>query len=95
MFSEHFRLIIHSQSFPISKKTIKFDIYFPSDCEHFTDVPDVFSIITDVMPIEFRMKICLFCEQSKKQTAKWDHGFTLHNSVVRCIGSDTPTTPTS
>ena len=78
MFSEHFLLIIHSQSFPISKKCVNFDIKFPSDYEQSEDVPDVFSIVTGVLPIEFKIKICLFREQSKKQSAKWDRAFTLH-----------------
>ena len=57
MFSEHFLSIIHSQSFPISKKCVKFDINFPSDNEQSENVPDVFSIVTGVLPIEFKIKI--------------------------------------
>ena len=40
----------------------------------------MFSIVIDAMVIEFRMKICLFCEQSEKQVGpglkenrKWNY----------------------
>ena len=56
MFSEQFRLIKHSQIFPIFKKLLKFDVCFLHDYEQFKNVPGVFSTVPDAMPIEFRMK---------------------------------------
>ena len=55
------------------------------DYEQFKNVTDLFSIVTVAMPIEFRMKICLFREQSEKQSAKWNRGFktsvTVHGLI--------------
>ena len=79
MFSEHFRIIIHSQSFPISKKTVLNLIFTfqvtANNLRMFAMCFRLSQIMTDAMPIEFRLKICLFREQSEQQSAKWDRGF--------------------
>ena len=42
----------------------------------------MFSIVTDAIPIESRMKICLFREQSEKQSAKWDRGLNVWKTLT-------------
>ena len=86
MLSEHFHQIDIRKVFRFLKNCVEFDIHFPCDYEQFKNVTGVLSIVTDAMSCALRMKMCLFREQSEKQSAKWDQDFNMH-MPHRCITS--------